>query len=251
MSQLESLLADLEARQFHTPDFNSFKNKEVITLFVYDKYRFGFPDCDKHLHGAQYLGTAMTAVDTYIMKECVADRWNPKVFWGNPKAQQTARVKGDLFRVSPQHLLYLDNELENNMSVFRVQTFVGALDQEIPSHKGFFKGVPSIRAYIYMGMQGRANDKGYQTAPIIPAPKFDFNDRRPMLALEPHFNFSTYNADKERMEYIASGGETKKIGPQYKNHIHWLNHYPMADLDDEIPWGNDADDENERWANSF
>jgi gamma-glutamylcyclotransferase (GGCT)/AIG2-like uncharacterized protein YtfP len=150
------LFDELKRRRFFSPDYKFYRYYRTQLLFVYDNLRYGGSDYTNYLKDAKWLGKACTCTDNYVMETVVVTsksgtrRKVPVVY---PEAGATsANIHGDMFLVSPEHLLAIDDFMLNDGILDRQQQKFFLLDQESFKHKEirtvFDKMMVSAHVYL-------------------------------------------------------------------------------------------------------
>lgn len=113
----------LKKRQEITPDFAAFRQRTDPVVFIYDTYRYGTQHQRNILGEAEWLGTGLTIAHNYYMRMGSlyaptgprthgASVYQERV-WAWPETSKSFQdgmgaIRGDLFRVSPAHIVVLD-----------------------------------------------------------------------------------------------------------------------------------------------
>lgn len=153
------LATKLEERRYRTPDFHYLRFRKEIPLFVYDEMKKYGGDED-YMKNTLYLGRAMTLTTGYemsIVREVTAypnrSVSYPMVF---QRKDGGHAVRGEIYLVTPQHILAIDKAMEHSMYTRRQFTKFYCEDQD------FCEGLKKNRlphaltkiwlsAYMYVG----------------------------------------------------------------------------------------------------
>lgn len=135
----------LNQRRKWTPDFKKLRMHKNILVFAHDGLVF-LGQQHKYMTDAKYLGKAVSIHDSYTMKghrfPVLMENYNPK--------NERAKIKGEIYAVTPERMLVLDR-LKYNGVMFRreLRTFF-LKDQKFPTKAG--TRVPSVKAWVYLGV---------------------------------------------------------------------------------------------------
>jgi gamma-glutamylcyclotransferase (GGCT)/AIG2-like uncharacterized protein YtfP len=149
------IVQELLERGKKTPDFHELRKYTNILVFVHDDFKSGQNQNDA-LKGAKYLGEATTVSENFTMKSEVF----PVVFENNIKSSRTrAKVRGEVYAVTPEHILYMDMKRNNGIVYKRVKKAVLMHDQEYGTLKGNRR--PYGLCQMYLGVENfwEGNDK--------------------------------------------------------------------------------------------
>lgn len=126
------LFTKLEERRFRTPDFHYLRFRKEIPLFVYDGLK-KYGGEEDLMAKALYLGKAMTLTTGFemtIVKEHsiypAQSSSYPIVF---PRKEGGHAIRGEVYLVSPQHILTIDKAMEHSIYTRRQFTKVYCEDQ--------------------------------------------------------------------------------------------------------------------------
>lgn len=143
-----------DRRNPETPDYLDFKNLRNIPIFVYGSemtggklHRFLQNDIE-----AIFLGDGRTATASYVMEKAEWD--GPVVF--NTVAQNSFRVYGEVYLVSPKTILNLDKLNANNEIMRREKRFIWLMEQGI---KGKANLHPALKCWMYTGIENYWEDQ--------------------------------------------------------------------------------------------
>lgn len=139
------IFESLKQRQKWTPDFKKLRLHKEILVFVHDQLVY-LGSQHKYIEGAKYLGKAVSIHESYTMK---GHRMPVLMENTNPKSER-AKIKGEVYAVTPERMLVLD-KLKYNGNMFRreMRTFF-LKDQKFPTKAGH--RVPSVKAWVYLGI---------------------------------------------------------------------------------------------------
>lgn len=138
----------LNHRKYRTPDFSELALYKEIPLFVYgEECSNGF--LNHILKDAVCYGDAHTVSERYTMKQAHNFR-HPVVFEVPESFLNKAKIRGQLYGVSVEHIHTLDVIKGNWKEYFRTQRAI-FVEKPIPESK-VISGFSAIRAYIYIGI---------------------------------------------------------------------------------------------------
>lgn len=146
-----------DRRNHETPDFLDLKRQTNIPVFLYGPEKIGgklnrFIQSDTK---AVFLGEGRTATQSYVMERAEWD--GPVVF--NTVAQNSFRVYGEVYLVSPKTILNLDKLNANNEMTRREKKFVWLMEQGV---KGKPKLHPALKCWMYCGREDYWEDQTTQ-----------------------------------------------------------------------------------------
>lgn len=137
------VIKQLFKRERWSPDFKKLKLNKNILLFVCDELVY-LGNQHKHISGSKYLGKAMSMHDSYALRgtkfAILQDHVTSK--------SERAKIKGEIYCVSPETMLLIDNLKFNGVMTQREQRTFFLKDQNYPTKQG--KRVPSIKAWVYL-----------------------------------------------------------------------------------------------------
>lgn len=143
----------LEERDDFTPDFYKFRDKEEVPLFVFDSMKWGGSRNTILLKNCNYYGTAHTVQKNWRLYKPEKRRLETLAFQvTESKEGVQASIRGELWGVSPEHILDIDEYLRNTMAVQRVQRLVICEEQEPYKPNGSWKVKHRAveKAYLYV-----------------------------------------------------------------------------------------------------
>lgn len=149
------IIKKLRERGQQSPDIHKLKFYKEIPFFAYGTEMIGGDD-DHILKGAKYLGKAHTMSSNFVMK---ANNAFPVSFPCKQDDQRRGRIRGEMYLVSPEHIIAMDRGNANGKSFFRFKSRYILEEQETQEHLKSFKQEPYIQAYAYMGSIGWWSDK--------------------------------------------------------------------------------------------
>lgn len=154
----QRFLTELKRRQRTSYDFLWFKYWKGVPLFVYDDFRYGGKYWRQYLKEAQWLGRGCTALDCFVMHEVQSTARNgvrsvsPFVH-KDEKSEDRAVITGDVFLVSPEHLLVMDYEHAEDNFLYRQRHKIYFLDQDRDKNSKGLKSIfnkPYYDMYMYL-----------------------------------------------------------------------------------------------------
>lgn len=146
------LTSELWRRARWSPDFPSFRKLENIPVFVYGQEMTGRLD-HNIVKESQSLGMGYTVSSTFLMEQtqgkgCPRMPIAFKTFSGG---KNFGKILGEIYLVSPEVLLTLDEFHRNNDVFKREKTYVFLMDQVTPTKSKF---CPNIKCWTYFGETG-------------------------------------------------------------------------------------------------
>lgn len=138
-----TLAQNLERRSKISPDFCDLRFKREIVLFVYDNLQTGAMENTKLLQGSKYLGEAETLSSFYVMKEAIDF---PIVF--KEKVLPHASIRGEAYLVGPQHILTIDEYLDNMSLRERITDRIILKDQKKAPWRGKSNAILGDNSYV-------------------------------------------------------------------------------------------------------
>lgn len=154
-----NLLEKLVDRAHYTPDFTELRLFHDIILLVYDNMqKYGHQH--NLLDGAKYVGKGITIPSKFVMKH---GHDFPVVFEQPHEELIHAAIKGEVYLVSPQHILAIDKFQMNNSWMHRKVYKVALLDQGTNSNlttvgQKYLKYAWS-NCFMYVGDKGMFADQ--------------------------------------------------------------------------------------------
>lgn len=152
------IIKKLKIRGEKSPDIHRLKFYKEIPFFAYGTEKVNGED-ENLLKGAKYLGMAHTMSTNFIMKSNTAF---PVAFPCKQDDQRRGRLRGEMYLVSPEHIIAMDIGNSNGKSFYRFKARFALEEQEMAEGLKSFKGDPYIPAYMYLGSTqwwGDNNDK--------------------------------------------------------------------------------------------
>lgn len=137
-----------ERKNRWTPDYLKLKLEKYIPVFVYGTLKAGMP---RHgvLEETVALGDGYTSTAGYQMVKSTRGDF-PVVLGQNTVGVLGQRILGEVYLVSPKHMLNLDKIEDNNTMYKREARYVYLLDQTMKTANGVIR--PSIKCWIYLGV---------------------------------------------------------------------------------------------------
>lgn len=140
------LIEKLIERGKKTPDMYDLKFYKKIPFFAYGCDMTGGNDHDL-LKGAEYLGRAHTLTENFIMRE---NRYFPIVSPVEVGYNGRGRIRGEMYNVSVEHIITLDNSNSNTKIFHRVRNrFI--LEDQYPDCLKSFKDQKFLQGFMYIG----------------------------------------------------------------------------------------------------
>lgn len=143
--QKVDIFETLKQRAKWTPDFKKLKLQKNILVFVHDQLVF-LGQQHKYIGDAKYLGKASSIHDNYTLK---GHRFPVLLENSNPKSER-AKIKGEIYAITPERLIVLDRLKFNGNMFRREQRTFFLKDQRFATKAGF--RVPSVKAWVYLGV---------------------------------------------------------------------------------------------------
>ena len=127
-----STIEILEERLKFSPDFYKIRQNDEVPLFVYDHMKQGGARHTVLLKGANYYGTAHTVQKGFRMYKPSKRRMELLPFEvPEGKDNMYASVRGELYGVSPEHIIDIDEYMRNTMAYERKYKLV-VCEQQAP-----------------------------------------------------------------------------------------------------------------------
>ena len=143
--QKVDVIEELRIRRKWTPDFKRLKLHKYILVFVHDQLvHLGAQH--KYIEGAQYLGKAVSVHDSYTLK---GHRFPVLLENQNVKLER-AKIKGEIYAVTPERMLVLDRLKFNGNMFHREMRSFFLKDQKYDTKVG--SRHPSVKAWVYLGI---------------------------------------------------------------------------------------------------
>lgn len=141
-----SIIKELKRREERTPDFNLFKRDSFCLLFVYDEMKRG-GELSFYLKDDIYLGEAKTHTDMYCLRN-FEDEYPIVLDETDKVAYKRGFIKGEIYAVRPEKILYLDAFRDNRGMCLRTRRSFLLEEQQSP-----FKTDSRVfnQAWIYIG----------------------------------------------------------------------------------------------------
>lgn len=137
------IINQLYKRQKFTPDFKKLRLQQNILVFVCDALVYAGSE-HKHLVNSKYLGKATSLHDSYALR---GSKFAVLIDHVQAKSEK-AKIKGELYAVSPETLLDLDRVRFNTVMHQREERTFFLNDQKYKTKAG--KRVPSVKAWVYL-----------------------------------------------------------------------------------------------------
>lgn len=208
-----SVMEELQNRGISTSDFEVFRKRVEIPVLIYDDYKLGCWNGRFFQEGCNYYGEGVTLASEFSMKRTDGDQC---LVFDKQKEEPRGKVRGDIFGVSPEHMIVLDKVMDNNIKNFRREILVMLEDQDhmagrwTPAHKGR----PYVKCWMYLsnplwyaarpihytsaGKSGRVPEREEDPNVIIYA--YDFKERakpiRYASAIGPHGGWPDANDEQ-------------------------------------------------------
>ncbi len=152
MSTSDKFIDRLKMRRFLTPDYPEMKFQKEVPLFVYDDLKDGTETFDNLMGGTVFLGEGTTVDTGFYMKETSQF---PLIFRGDKSLGQAGPVlgpvRGEIYSVTPRHILDIDKHYQNNYKFRRWRLKVIAWDQTFSNmNLDVNMGHCLIECYIYV-----------------------------------------------------------------------------------------------------
>lgn len=111
----------LERTRF-TPDIARLQQRDWWLTFIYNEWQQGHRDFGKYLDQSQIVaGAAFTERDFSLWKTRLGLHSYPIIFNTSFSTVTKAPVKGQLYKVTPQQMIVLDNQMLNTVEFARVR----------------------------------------------------------------------------------------------------------------------------------
>ena len=135
----------LAQREKWTPDFKKLRLQENILVFAFDQLVL-LGQQHKYIQGAAYLGKAVSLHDSYVLK----GHKFPVLFENSGDKIKRAKIKGEVYAVTPERMLVLDKLKFNGNMVHRELRSFFLKDQSYDTKKGTRR--PSVKAWVYLAI---------------------------------------------------------------------------------------------------
>ena len=166
VSKMNNIIEILQDRKKFSPDFGKQRLLSNILIFVYDSMKKG-GQSDTILKDTTFLGLARTTLPNYLMN--IYGNHRPVVMDHNRK-EFGGYIRGEVYAISPLHLLEIDKAKLNGFVFKRQQRSIQLLDQSYPSKKGPVH--PCVQAWIYFGIP-----EAFESAVACRVSPATFNDK--------------------------------------------------------------------------
>lgn len=140
-----NIIKIIKDRSLYTKDFEKFKRKENVILFVYDDYKQDYSNHKYIKRHGQFLGRARTHTAFYDLELTKDDE--PILF--DSIGVTSGYVYGEAYAVPPEFILVLDQIKQNNTLFLRSQRSILLMDQIAPTVHG---ARPFVQSMIYVGI---------------------------------------------------------------------------------------------------
>lgn len=163
------VLSELKERQERTPDFYKLRMHKLVPIFVVDMMKRGGGRAS-FIRGARYFGNAHTVQSSWRIfgSEKRKSDYVPLQFTDPDSKNVTASMRGELYGVSPEHILELDDFYKNGTAFNRIPLMVVAEEQTPISDKRYtWKNRAVISAYVYVGIKDYWKDAGLSALPRV------------------------------------------------------------------------------------
>lgn len=113
-------------------------------LFVFGTLKRGYGNNARCLDGAKFLGEAISVEANYVMQ-----RIGFPILWQDNTTKKAAKVSGEIFDVSPEHIAVCDR-LEGHPRMYK--------REQREFHIGHYAGKRIITAWVYLWQQNHTGD---------------------------------------------------------------------------------------------
>lgn len=140
------IISNLQRRGERTPDINELKFYKKIPFFAYGLDKTHGSDASL-LENAEYLGRAHTLSANFVMRE---NSYFPIVAPVENLHASRGHIRGEMYNVTVEHLIALDNANTNTRIFHRVKNRF-LLEDQFPEELKTFKDLKFIHGYMYIG----------------------------------------------------------------------------------------------------